>query len=89
MPEFTGKIQRVAGDCLYTFNPNAPDKRRVMMHRESFAIALLPYISEHFQEVYYIWSHKVYRKRIEEIKPDIFILEYVARIIGRMQTKLR
>ena len=89
VPEFTGKFQRVAGDCLYTFNPNAPDKRRVMMHRESFAIAMLPYISEHFQEVYYIWSHKVSRKRIEKINPDIFIIEYVARIIGRMQTKLR
>ena len=89
VPEFTGKFQRAAPDCLYSFNPNAPDKRRVMMHRESFAIAMMPYLSEHFREVYYIWSHKISRKRIEEIAPDIFILEYVARIIGRMQTKLR
>lgn len=89
VPEFTGKFQKVAPDCLYSYNPDAPDKRKVMMHRESFAIALMPYLSSHFREVYYIWSHKVSRKRIDEIKPDIFIIEYVARIIGRMQTKLR
>lgn len=89
VPEFNGTTERIGKNILHTINPNAPDQRRVLMHRESFAIALIPYLANHFREVYFIWTHKVSRQRIEELKPDIVILEYVARIIGRMQTKLR
>ena len=89
VPEFTGKIDGIDKGYLYSYNPDAPDKRRVLMYRDSFAFSLMPYISLHFQEVYYVRSHDVSLQYIEKVKPDILILEYVARVIGRMKTKIR
>ena len=68
-------------------NPNAPDKRKVLVFRDSFTINMQPYLSNHFREVHYIWTHRVSKKVISDIKPDIVIVEYVARLMYKMQTK--
>lgn len=50
---------------------------------------LIPYLSNHFAEVHYVWTHKVSLGQIAEISPDIVVLEYVSRILIKMQNKLR
>ena len=85
---FTGDITGNARkDIQVSINPNAPDKRKVLIFRDSFTINMQPYLSNHFREVHYIWTHRVSQKVINDIKPDIVIVEYVARLMYKMQTK--
>ena len=88
LPEFKGKWVEKAPDHIVSINPNAPDKRKLLIYRDSFAENMRPWLSRHFREVHYIWSRKVSSATVMEIKPDIFILEYIARQVGRMPEKL-
>ena len=74
-------------DIQVSINPNAPDKRKVLIFRDSFTINMQPYLSNHFREVHYIWTHQISPKVINDIKPDIVIVEYVARLMYKMQTR--
>jgi len=62
-----------------TINEKAPDPSTILMYRDSFAIALIPFISAHFRKVRYIWGDRVTRAQIEETNPDIVIFEKVNR----------
>ena len=83
IPKYDKPLKKISGNHLYSYNADAPDKRRVLIYRDSFTTAMIPYISNYFREVHYIWSHKVSTAQIADIKPDIVILEYVARYLGR------
>ena len=89
VPSFTGKVEEVSRGYLRTRNPAAPDRRKVLIYRDSFTINMLPYLSYHFAEVHYLWTHKVSLSQIEQLSPDIVILEYVSRLLVKMQNKLR
>ena len=67
-------------------NPNAPDKRKVLIFRDSFTSNMQPYLSNHFREVHYIWTHQVSPKVISQVKPDIVIVECVARLMYKIHT---
>lgn len=58
-------------------------KYKVLVFRDSFTEAMLPYLSETFGEVEYIWSHDFnsYQDKIKGYKPDIVIHEIVERAI--------
>ncbi|MBE6384544.1 MAG: hypothetical protein E7048_02635 [Lentisphaerae bacterium] len=87
-PEYKGRSKKIGDNILYTHNPAAKDKRRVVMYRDSFGKALMPYLSWYFQEVYYIKSRRISRKEIKKIAPDICIIQYVARAVGYMDMTL-
>lgn len=59
-----------------------PDKNyKVIVFRDSYAGAMMPYISSTFHEVIYVWSHdlNLYRDFIRKEKPDIVLHEMVSR----------
>lgn len=70
-------------DGVHTVNPQRP--LRVLMFRDSFTTALVPYISETFGEVEYIWDNDINapknQVKIKEFKPDIVIQETVSRYV--------
>ena len=69
-----------------SFNPTAPDKRKVWVFRDSFAEAMEPYISSTFRSVDYFWSVPIRRIQFEFAKdrPDIVIFQTVERAIGSL-----
>jgi hypothetical protein len=58
----------------------APRGRLVVVH-DSFMIALRPYLSEHFREVYYIPTYDFPADLIAELKPDFVLDQMVERIL--------
>lgn len=60
---------------------NTAKKLKVLVFRDSFSNLLIPYLSETFGEVEYIWSHDIneYQEKIIQDKPDIVIHEVVSR----------
>lgn len=62
-------------------------KYKVLIFRDSFTMAMLPYLSQTFGEVEYIWRHDFnnFQKKIKEFKPDIIIHEMVERYIGVLE----
>lgn len=64
---------------IRTVNQNK--KGKVLVFRDSFSSALIPYVSETFGEVIYIWTHDLNGniKLVEKEKPDIVIHELVSR----------
>ncbi|SHK07931.1 SGNH hydrolase-like domain-containing protein, acetyltransferase AlgX [Hathewaya proteolytica DSM 3090] len=56
-----------------------PDKSkpRLLMFRDSFAVNLAPFISEHFSEAVYEWSYNFNGILVNQIKPDFVVQEVV------------
>lgn len=69
-------------------NPKAPVKKTVLMIRDSFGLALMPYFDKTFAKN--VFAHNKYNKRQEldrlvaEYKPDIMIDEMVERYFDRL-----
>ena len=66
-------------DILRSENPNAPIPKLVMF-RDSFSSALLPYISEHFRSAVFLWRG-FDTSIVEKEKPDVVIEEMVERYL--------
>jgi len=64
--------------CIFK-NENIADAPTMYMVRDSFAIALIPFLKDSFSESIYSWTLSVKRNEIEEKHPDILILEVVER----------
>ncbi|MEM1218824.1 MAG: DHHW family protein [Bacteroidota bacterium] len=59
-------------------NPNAPKQQRLLVFRDSFTSALIPFISRHYSEVYFMWSD--FREEVVwELAPDLVIEAKVER----------
>ncbi|HEY7287077.1 MAG TPA: hypothetical protein VH497_16625 [Vicinamibacterales bacterium] len=52
---------------------------RALILRDSFASALVPYLSEHFSRAVYLWQNDFDATVVEQEKPDIVIQEIVGR----------
>lgn len=52
---------------------------KAVMYRDSFNISVIPYLSEHFREILYLWTHSMTTKDIETNKPDMVIFQVVER----------
>lgn len=61
-----------------TERKGAPVAKAVIL-RDSFAVALLPYLSEEFGQTIYLWTKNLDRDFIEQEKPDVVIMEVVER----------
>ena len=56
---------------------------RAIMFRDSFANALIPYLSEDFQRILYVWNRDVDPRIVRIEQPDVVIQEIVGRFLGR------
>ncbi len=68
-----GAAARYVTECD---NPSLP---RAVIYRDSFATALIPFLSEHFSRAVYIWERDVNPAIILEERPDVVIHEWVGR----------
>lgn len=92
-PVYTGKIEKrlnhstgPSGEYyMITQNSLAPDKRVVVFYRDSFGKNLLPFLSNCFAEVHYIWGSDISVKTLDMVKPDIVIVERVSRAYSRFK----
>lgn len=71
----------IYAQCLeVTTKANIPKTNRVLVYRDSFGTFLIPYISETFSDVHYIWRLPPHPTDvIEQEKPDIVIFEMTER----------
>ncbi|MGD1147432.1 MAG: hypothetical protein ABR961_05745 [Thermoanaerobaculaceae bacterium] len=58
------------------------DIPRVVVFRDSFSVALVPYLSEHFGRAVYLWIQDFEASPIEREKPDLVIQEYTERLLS-------
>jgi len=60
-----------------------PELPRAVVFRDSFGNALIPYLSEYFSRVLYVWNRDVDPYVVETEKPDVVIQEVVGRFLSR------
>ena len=53
------------------------------MFRDSFGNALIPYLSENFSRILYVWNRDVDPRVVAIEQPDVVIQEVVGRFLGR------
>ncbi len=84
--KFSKKTEEVYS--LKNSNPNLkhyinPNKNlKLMMYRDSFSNAWIPFFNETFGECMYIKSHNFNKSLIESYKPDIVVFEIIERNIS-------
>lgn len=64
---------------VYNENMNSDNEFKLLMFRDSFTTALVPYLSENFRNSLYIWDNHFNADIIKREKPDIVVLEVVER----------
>lgn len=85
LKEHSGQIEYLPIDgfprlTVITKNELCNNKLRALVFRDSFTNSLIPFISLHFNEVYYIWGdHQEFVKRLQ---PDVIIEGFVERELG-------
>lgn len=57
---------------------------RLVVFRDSFGSALVPFLSEHFSRAVYLWQGNVDLSVIEAEHPDVVIQEWVGRLLGEV-----
>jgi hypothetical protein len=55
---------------------------KAVMFRDSFANALVPYLSESFSRIVYVWDRNVNPQVVEVERPDVVIQEIAERFLG-------
>jgi hypothetical protein len=81
-PELPGKQWNKGMEPVVT--ENAEQTGNAVVFRDSFAIAWIPFIGQHFNRVIYLWQQDLDRKFIEQEKPKVVIQEAVARLFETM-----
>ena len=56
---------------------------RAVVFRDSFSNALIPYLSEHFERILYVWDRDVDTQVVDIEQPDVVIQEIVGRFLSR------
>ncbi len=69
-----------------TVTKNGKNNGKAVVYMDSFFCWLTPYFSNNFGYAYYVWEYlyktkKIEKDKIEEIKPDIVIIETVERFL--------
>ncbi len=89
-PNFNDIIIKIDTPGFYTDKPisesrykNPKKSLKVLLFRDSFASALIPYFNQTFGECTYIWSQNFDKELILNEKPDIVIMEYIERYLER------
>ena len=79
----TGYERRVSTLSPFAHGVADPKLPRAVMFRDSFANALVPYLSEHFRRILYVWNRDVDPRVVGVEKPDVVIQQIVGRFLGR------
>ena len=66
-------------------NENARLAKKIFLIGDSFRTAMIPALSEVFQEVYVIHRNDYTPEMMETVSPDYVVVEYVERYIGQMR----
>jgi hypothetical protein len=74
-------------DYQHYFNPSG--KKKLIMYRDSFSIAWIPYFVESFEESIYLTNYNIDGAFIEKVKPDIVIYEIVERNLGSVLLNIK
>ena len=72
--------ETLAGSGFFKYRPvfkQGPDPQapKLLMFRDSFAVYLIPYLSEHFSRSVYVWSPIFIPAIVESERPDIVVQE--------------
>lgn len=81
IPNMQPKYGLMNGYVLENPNKSLP---KLLMFRDSFTINMIPYISEHFSESVYEWTHYFHANAVKEVKPDIVIHQIVERNLDQL-----
>lgn len=65
---------------------NEEKSLKVILYRDSFTNAMIPFFNETFNEIIYNKSYSIDKKEIESFKPDIVIIEIIERNIDMFAT---
>jgi hypothetical protein len=74
------RVQRQLPLAMGTGDASLP---RAVMFRDSFANALIPFLSESFERILYVWNPDVLGPGVEHAEPDVVIQEITERFLGR------
>ena len=55
---------------------------RAVVFRDSFSTALIPFLSEHFGRIVYLWQYDLDAEVIERERPDVVILQMTERALA-------
>jgi alginate O-acetyltransferase complex protein AlgJ len=58
------------------------DIERAVVFRDSFAMALIPYLSEHFGRAVYLWTAEFPTEAVENERPNVVIFEIAERLLS-------
>lgn len=66
-------------DGIYIQFKNARGKKKLLMYKDSFANAMIPFFNESFAEAWYTTVYNIDYDFIDRIKPDVVVIEIVER----------
>lgn len=64
---------------------NDLEEGKILVYRDSFSTALVPYFNETFHEGVYVWTGQITESDVKQVKPDIVVLEIVEREIKALR----
>lgn len=79
VPEYEDNTWLMPDRPHYAMETGDESLPRAVMFRDSFSIAMVPFLSEHFSRIVYIWSDHLIGEIIEAEQPDIVIWEMAER----------
>lgn len=74
-------VERVKRQLPIAFERSDNDLPRAVMFRDSFANALIPYLSENFSRILYVWNMNLLPRIIERERPDYVIQQFTERML--------
>lgn len=69
----------VEQDNILSYKSSNKNGEKLLMFRDSFSTALIPYLNKNFEESTFIWSYQFDKNIIEQEKPDLVVFEVVER----------
>lgn len=75
--------ERVTRQLPLVLGTGDPTMPRAVVFRDSFANALVPFLSEHFERVVWVWDRDVLPEVVLRERPDLVIQEVVGRFLDR------
>lgn len=75
--------ERVARQLPLVLGTGDPSMPRAVVFRDSFSNALVPFLSEHFERVVWVWDRDVLPEVVLREQPDLVIQEVVGRFLER------
>jgi len=82
LPSFTITQPPAEHPTEPVFSTNVLTQGRLIIFRDSFAIAWTPFLGYHFNRITYLWQYNLDTAWIERDKPDIVVTEMVERLFN-------